>query len=55
MPESHESTPPSQPQLPHLILIRFGGEVTIKARRTRTAFLRRLARNIGDAVRSADP
>jgi tRNA uracil 4-sulfurtransferase len=54
MPESHESTPPSQPQLPHLILIRFGGEVTIKARRTRTAFLRRLARNIGDALRSAD-
>jgi tRNA uracil 4-sulfurtransferase len=36
-----------------LILIRLGGEVTIKARRTRTAFLRQLSRNIGDALRSA--
>jgi tRNA uracil 4-sulfurtransferase len=36
-----------------LILVRFGGEVTIKSRRTRTAFLRRLARNMSDALRTA--
>jgi tRNA uracil 4-sulfurtransferase len=36
-----------------LILVRFGGEVTIKSKRTRSAFLRRLARNIGDALGSA--
>jgi tRNA uracil 4-sulfurtransferase len=37
-----------------LILVRLGGEVTIKSRRTRTAFLRRLERNIRDALDSAD-
>jgi tRNA uracil 4-sulfurtransferase len=37
----------------HLILVRFGGEVTIKSKRTRTAFLRRLAHNIGDALDAA--
>lgn len=37
-----------------LILVRLGGEVTIKSRRTRSAFLRRLARNMGDALRAAD-
>lgn len=36
-----------------LILIRLGGEVTIKSPRTRAGFLRRLSRNIGDALRSA--
>ncbi|HEX2167642.1 MAG TPA: tRNA uracil 4-sulfurtransferase ThiI [Longimicrobiales bacterium] len=35
------------------ILIRLAAEVTIKSPRTRTAFLRRLRRNIGDALRSA--
>jgi thiamine biosynthesis protein ThiI len=45
--------PPPPAVLPYLILVRFGGEVTIKSRRTRAAFLRRLARNIGDALRSA--
>jgi tRNA uracil 4-sulfurtransferase len=35
-----------------LILVRLGGEVTIKARRTRAAFLRRLARNMSDALAS---
>jgi tRNA uracil 4-sulfurtransferase len=35
-----------------LILVRLGGEVTIKAKRTRAAFLRRLARNMGDALRT---
>ncbi|HSJ26367.1 MAG TPA: tRNA uracil 4-sulfurtransferase ThiI [Longimicrobiales bacterium] len=37
----------------HLILVRFGGEVTIKSRRTRMAFLRQLRRNIRDALNSA--
>lgn len=37
----------------HLILVRFGGEVTIKSRRTRMAFLRQLRRNIRDALDSA--
>jgi tRNA uracil 4-sulfurtransferase len=37
----------------HLILLRLGGEVTIKSRRTRTAFLRQLGRNIGDALATA--
>jgi tRNA uracil 4-sulfurtransferase len=50
---SSPSTPPSTPQHPYLVLVRFGGEVTIKARQTRTAFLRRLSRNMGDALRSA--
>jgi tRNA uracil 4-sulfurtransferase len=36
-----------------LILVRLGGEVTIKSRRTRAAFLRRLHRNMSDALRSA--
>jgi tRNA uracil 4-sulfurtransferase len=36
-----------------LILVRLAGEVTIKSRRTRTAFLRRLERNMGDALDSA--
>ncbi|CAN5894417.1 tRNA 4-thiouridine(8) synthase ThiI [soil metagenome] len=36
-----------------LILVRLGGEVTIKSKRTRSKFLRRLARNIGDALRTA--
>jgi tRNA uracil 4-sulfurtransferase len=35
-----------------LVLVRFGGEVTIKSRRTRAAFLRRLSRNIGDALKA---
>jgi tRNA uracil 4-sulfurtransferase len=43
----------NQTALPHLLLVRFGGEVTIKSKRTRSAFLRRLGRNIGDALRSA--
>jgi tRNA uracil 4-sulfurtransferase len=46
MPEASSSSS-------HLLLVRFGGEVTIKSRRTRTAFQRRLARNIGDALDSA--
>jgi tRNA uracil 4-sulfurtransferase len=37
-----------------LILVRLGGEVTIKSRRTRTAFLRRLERNMSDALGAAD-
>jgi tRNA uracil 4-sulfurtransferase len=37
-----------------LILVRLGGEVTIKSRRTRMAFMRRLERNIRDALDSAD-
>jgi tRNA uracil 4-sulfurtransferase len=37
-----------------LILVRLGGEVTIKSRRTRTAFLRRLERNMSDALAGAD-
>jgi tRNA uracil 4-sulfurtransferase len=36
-----------------IILVRFGAELTIKARRTRAAFLRRLRRNIEDALGSA--
>jgi tRNA uracil 4-sulfurtransferase len=36
-----------------LILVRFGGEVTIKSKRTRSTFLRRLARNMGEALDSA--
>lgn len=36
------------------ILVRLGAELTIKSRRTRAAFLRRLMRNMGDALRSAD-
>lgn len=40
-------------QYKHLILVRFGGEVTIKSRRTRTAFLRRLAQNMRDALTTA--
>lgn len=36
-----------------LILVRLAGEVTIKARRTRAAFLRRLARNMSDALGAA--
>jgi len=36
-----------------LILVRLGAEVTIKAPRTRQAFLRQLNRNILDALRSA--
>jgi tRNA uracil 4-sulfurtransferase len=36
-----------------LVLVRFGGEVTIKSKRTRAAFLRRLSRNMTDALRSA--
>jgi tRNA uracil 4-sulfurtransferase len=37
-----------------LILVRLAGEVTIKSRRTRTAFLRRLEHNIRDALGGAD-
>jgi tRNA uracil 4-sulfurtransferase len=36
-----------------LILVRLGGEVTIKSPRTRTAFLRRLRRNMRDALDAA--
>jgi thiamine biosynthesis protein ThiI len=36
------------------ILVRLAAELTIKARRTRVAFLRRLVRNMGDALRSAE-
>jgi thiamine biosynthesis protein ThiI len=35
-----------------LILVRLGAELTIKSRRTRTAFLRRLSRNVQDALSS---
>lgn len=37
-----------------LILVRLGGEVTIKSPRTRSSFLRRLRRNIRDALEAAD-
>jgi tRNA uracil 4-sulfurtransferase len=37
-----------------LILVRLGGEVTIKSRRTRSAFLRRLSRNMSDALNAVD-
>jgi tRNA uracil 4-sulfurtransferase len=36
-----------------LILVRLGGEVTIKSARTRNAFLRRLRRNVRDALTAA--
>jgi tRNA uracil 4-sulfurtransferase len=36
-----------------LILVRLGGEVTIKSARTRNAFLRRLRRNMRDALNAA--
>src|SRR5919204_1828847 len=36
-----------------LILVRLGAELTIKSRRTRTAFLRRLTRNVQDALSSS--
>src|SRR5215208_3972896 len=36
-----------------LILVRLGAELTIKSRRTRTAFLRRLSRNVQDALNSS--
>ena len=36
-----------------LILVRLGAELTIKSRRTRTQFLRRLSRNVSDALHSA--
>jgi tRNA uracil 4-sulfurtransferase len=36
-----------------LIMVRLGAEVTIKSRRTRAAFLRRLAQNMEDALRTA--
>lgn len=38
--------------MPHDLLIRFGAEVAIKSRRTRGAFLRRLEKNVHDALRS---
>jgi tRNA uracil 4-sulfurtransferase len=38
-----------------LTLVRFGGEVFIKSRRTRSAFLARLRRNVEDALAQADP
>ncbi|MFO7895060.1 MAG: tRNA uracil 4-sulfurtransferase ThiI [Longimicrobiales bacterium] len=34
----------------HLALVRFGGELFIKSKRTRAAFIRRLVRNLEDAV-----
>ncbi|HSJ15239.1 MAG TPA: tRNA uracil 4-sulfurtransferase ThiI [Longimicrobiales bacterium] len=36
------------------ILVRLAAELTIKSRRTRSVFLRRLVRNLGDALRGAD-
>lgn len=36
-----------------LILVRLAAELTIKSRRTRTAFIRRLVRNMRDALRTA--
>ena len=36
-----------------LVLLRLGAEVTLKARRTRVHFVKRLVRNIGDALDSA--
>jgi tRNA uracil 4-sulfurtransferase len=36
-----------------LVLVRLGGEVTIKSRRTRSAFLRRLTRNMRDGLAAA--
>jgi tRNA uracil 4-sulfurtransferase len=38
----------------HIILIRLGGELTIKSKRTRAQFIARLERNLGDALRAAD-
>jgi tRNA uracil 4-sulfurtransferase len=38
-----------------LTLVRFAGEIFIKSRRTRSAFLRRLRANISDALATADP
>jgi tRNA uracil 4-sulfurtransferase len=45
--------PPTQPET--LTLVRFGGEVFIKSRRTRSAFLSRLRGNIQDALGGGDP
>src|SRR5688572_8793864 len=38
---------------PVTIMVRLGAEVTIKSPRTRTAFLRRLRRNMSDALNAA--
>ncbi|MEX0891707.1 MAG: THUMP domain-containing protein, partial [Gemmatimonadota bacterium] len=38
----------------HLILVRLSAEVTIKSRRTRNAFMRRLLRNMRDALDSVE-
>jgi thiamine biosynthesis protein ThiI len=40
-------------ELNTLILVRLAAEVTIKSRRTRSAFIRRLVHNVRDALRSA--
>jgi tRNA uracil 4-sulfurtransferase len=37
-----------------IVLVRLGAELTIKSRRTRSSFLRRLHRNIGDALTRAE-
>jgi tRNA uracil 4-sulfurtransferase len=39
----------------NLTLVRFGGEIFIKSRRTRSAFLSRLRSNIEDALAASDP
>lgn len=36
-----------------VVLVRLGAEITLKARRTRTTFVKRLIRNIGDALDAA--
>src|SRR5690606_31799350 len=37
-----------------LLLVRLASELTIKSRRTRAGFVRRLVRNMKDALRAAD-
>jgi len=40
----------AEKQQEHLVLVRFGGELFIKSKRTRSAFTRRLIQNLEDAV-----
>jgi len=52
MHRAHDYLPPMTSQQT-LILVRLASEVTIKSRRTRSAFIRQLGRNMRDALRSA--
>src|SRR5437868_14098740 len=40
--------------LDHLVLVRLGAELTIKSKRTRSAFLRRLRKNLRSALDSTN-